>query len=341
MPKKNYSAWNIETEQFPISSIEEQIRFLIGFAILAPSGHNSQPWKFKINQNTVYVLVEPLRSLAKSDPLKKQLAISLGCMVENFCIAADFFDFETNVEFLSIQNDTVPILKINLIKKVSTFSKQDHLIFSINRRGTNRNKYKNLEIPQNFISECTKLSTNDIKINFIFDRITKEKVIELVIKSQIKIMEDFDFRNELSELIKPNFTQSKIGMPGFSFGLPTIVSILASFLIKKINMSKLNQKGDEKILRNTPAFLTVCVSQDRPESWLNSGRIFEKVWLMAVREGLAMAPNAAPVAKPEFSSELIKILDLKTIPILFSRVGFSEKISRHTPRLNQKDVITT
>jgi len=46
--KANYAAWGIDVNSFPQDGgIEDQLRFLIGFAILAPSGHNSQPWGVK------------------------------------------------------------------------------------------------------------------------------------------------------------------------------------------------------------------------------------------------------------------------------------------------------
>jgi nitroreductase len=35
---------------FPIAGTPaEQLRFLLHYAVLAPSGHNSQPWLFKID----------------------------------------------------------------------------------------------------------------------------------------------------------------------------------------------------------------------------------------------------------------------------------------------------
>ncbi|MEK7193692.1 MAG: hypothetical protein AAB652_02780 [Patescibacteria group bacterium] len=47
--KSNYAPWAIDIVVFPKEgAIEDQLRFLLGFAILAPSGHNSQLWSFKI-----------------------------------------------------------------------------------------------------------------------------------------------------------------------------------------------------------------------------------------------------------------------------------------------------
>ncbi|MBI3589397.1 MAG: hypothetical protein HY093_03230 [Candidatus Liptonbacteria bacterium] len=42
--KENYAPWEIDVEAFPKKgSLDDQLKFLLGFAILAPSTHNSQP----------------------------------------------------------------------------------------------------------------------------------------------------------------------------------------------------------------------------------------------------------------------------------------------------------
>ena len=45
--KDNYVAWDIDEKKFPRNgNLQDQIQFLIGYGILAPSTHNTQPWEF-------------------------------------------------------------------------------------------------------------------------------------------------------------------------------------------------------------------------------------------------------------------------------------------------------
>ena len=54
---ENYRAWQVKPEDFPISgSLTEQLKFLLNFAVLAPSTHNSQPWNFKIAKNQIIIV---------------------------------------------------------------------------------------------------------------------------------------------------------------------------------------------------------------------------------------------------------------------------------------------
>ncbi len=98
MIKQNYKAWDINYKDFPENnSIEEQLKFLIGFAVLAPSSHNSQPWKFEVCENKVSLSANMDRSLAVGDAKNRFLYLSLGCALENLLIAAEYFGFEYKI----------------------------------------------------------------------------------------------------------------------------------------------------------------------------------------------------------------------------------------------------
>ena len=44
------NSWNVSEEAFPIQGgPEEKLRFLLNYAVLAPSGHNTQPWLFRLS----------------------------------------------------------------------------------------------------------------------------------------------------------------------------------------------------------------------------------------------------------------------------------------------------
>ena len=51
--------WDIKKEDFlHQGQLADKIRFVLGYAILAPSTHNSQPWLFKVKENSVEKLAK-------------------------------------------------------------------------------------------------------------------------------------------------------------------------------------------------------------------------------------------------------------------------------------------
>mgnify|MGYP000140312356 CR=1 FL=1 len=72
--------------EFPKDApVSERLRYLVNFAILAPSGHNTQPWLFRIDDHGLTLIADRTRALPVVDPqdligeLEHQLAACGFC----------------------------------------------------------------------------------------------------------------------------------------------------------------------------------------------------------------------------------------------------------------------
>ncbi len=64
-------------------------RMILQLASLAPSGHNSQPWRVKIESRDRWAIeADPARRLPCVDPHNRELLLSLGAFIENLTVAA-------------------------------------------------------------------------------------------------------------------------------------------------------------------------------------------------------------------------------------------------------------
>lgn len=51
--------WNVQETEFPATgTLEEQLKFVLNYAILVPSSDNTQPWLFKIDSGVIYLYVD-------------------------------------------------------------------------------------------------------------------------------------------------------------------------------------------------------------------------------------------------------------------------------------------
>ncbi|MEK6883506.1 MAG: nitroreductase, partial [Nanoarchaeota archaeon] len=90
----------INFSDFPVKAdLESQIKFLLNYAILAPSTHNSQPWLFKIKKSECQMYYDPRLVLPEADPKTRDLHISIGCAVENLILAAKYFNIFDSVSY--------------------------------------------------------------------------------------------------------------------------------------------------------------------------------------------------------------------------------------------------
>lgn len=56
----------------------ETVRSLVQRAVLAPSSHNTKPWRFRTSTSTIDLLADRTRALPVNDPFDRELTISCG-----------------------------------------------------------------------------------------------------------------------------------------------------------------------------------------------------------------------------------------------------------------------
>ena len=79
----------------------KQFTELIEYALKAPSGHNTQPWRFRLTSKSIDIYPDFSRSLSVVDGNNRELYISLGTATENLCIAARHFGYQDSVSILA------------------------------------------------------------------------------------------------------------------------------------------------------------------------------------------------------------------------------------------------
>ncbi len=98
--------WDLSERDFPRAGpIDLQLRFLLRYAILAPSVKNTQPWSFTVASNRVHLAAARNRDLPVADPHQRELYISLGCALENLLVAAEHFGFSHEVTYFPTPED--------------------------------------------------------------------------------------------------------------------------------------------------------------------------------------------------------------------------------------------
>ena len=109
----------------------ELLRTLVKYAVLAPSGHNTQPWLFRIAAERLDLLADRTRCLPVVDPRDRALTISCGAALEHLAIAARRFGREPEVvDFPGGDPDL--LATVRLAGEISP-NDQEMLLFEIGR----------------------------------------------------------------------------------------------------------------------------------------------------------------------------------------------------------------
>lgn len=339
--RQNYAPWNVDYSGFSATaSFDDQLKFLLRFAVLAPSSHNSQPWAFRVRERAIEVWAEPRRRLRVSDANDRELFLSLGCAITNIAVAADYCGYAAKIQYVPNVHEPDLAAVISFSGNAKPRHDSTHLIHAIPERANNRNPYEERMPPAAFLTEIKSLATPDLAIAAVSDEAERRALADTAIRAGVAAMEDKGFRRELSEYVKTNMTTSPVGMPAFGMGIPTPVSLLVPFLIRRFNMSRANRTKDEALLvQRTPVFVVMSTKTDDKKSWLCAGEVYEHIALLAARERLATGVWASPIQIGEFYREFQKILKTSFRPQMFFRLGYPTKPTRHSPRLSANEVM--
>lgn len=299
--------------------------FLLQQAVKAPSGHNTQPWRFKIKESSIEIYPNFEKALSVVDADNRELYISLGCATENLCVAATEKGYVTDVV---IQNQKI-IIHLHYSGNVTKDPHFDQIPF----RQTNRSVYKNRGISADTIAILEQTILHPTTQIRFYERGSVEfnTIKNLVIYGNTIQMEDPAFINELKKWMRFNRKQtlkSKDGISYSVFGAPNLPLFISKPLISSFLTKEKQNQGDIKKIDSTPYLVLFTVTASTIENWINLGRDLERFLLLTTKLGIANAFMNQPCELPELVEQMQESLLLteNDIPNLLLRIGYADKM---------------
>lgn len=300
------------------------------YASKAPSGHNTQPWKFHITDDTITVVPNLEVALPVVDRNNRELYISLGCAVENLCIAASHFGYTTHIIECSIK-----AIILELIKNDLTI--EDPLFLQIEKRQTNRHIYNGNKISDGILQQLQSIpKENDVQ--FYFTEIGTpfaNTITEYIMKGNEIQMADIAFKNELLSWMRFNKKQVEATHNGLSylvFGNPSLPGIIARPIVSLFLKPNVQNKSDRKKIDSSSQFVVCTTQQDTTKEWINLGRTLQRFLLKATESRISYAFLNQPCEVAALASDLREKLPVnKEYPTLIMRIGYAKQIP-YSPR---------
>jgi hypothetical protein len=313
---------------------------LVGYATKAPSGHNTQPWIFKLTDSTIEIHPNFCMALPVVDKNHRELYISLGCAAENLIIAANEFGYEADFSIIENQGKHT-FISIKLQKDQTI---KNYLFDQIDKRQTNRSEYTSDTIPEFTIRKIDNLlSKQNLGIHF-YKRGSEEFNLlkNLVAEGNSIQMMDEAFKNELLEWIRFNKKQAnkyKNGLTNSVMGTPSTPSFIGKPIVKSFLKPEKQNKSDMKKINSSSHLVLFTVEQNNPVGWIQVGRVLERFLLETTRFGIANAYLNQPCEVESVREKVQSELPINgNHPMLLLRIGYAEPLP-YSPRKNVYDVI--
>ncbi len=330
--------WRIDYHACP-KPLPDRLRFLISYAILAPSTLNIQPWHFRTGESHIDILADRSRALPVIDPHDRELTISCAAAAFNIAIAARYFNHETVIEVLPEPKLPELIARVHIAGD-RQHDRDDKALFSaITRRRTTRLPFKRDEIDRVLIQKLdSAVSEEGAWLHIVHDRRARHAVADLISEGDRAQHHDKCFRRELAAWVHPNRSRSRDGLPGSALGLSDLTSTLAPIMIRTFPMANKAAAHDADLVEHSPILAIIGTETDTPRDWVHAGLALEHVLLLCTSTGLTSSFLNQPIEVDELRPRLAKLLGRHDHPQILLRLGFGPDVAP-TPRRPVEEVI--
>ena len=330
------SVWE---EEFKITK-DNQMKEIVRYATLAPSGHNTQPWKFSIKEGSIGIFPDFTRELPVVDPDHRELYISLGCALENLVIAARYAGYDPEVEYFPVGEPTERLL----VRLKPADMAGDRVLFrAIPERHTNRREYDGKQIPRADMKELQSVPKESGVTSIVLsEQKTIERIIELVKEGNDIQMNDDAFMDELISWIRFSDAEAekhRDGLTSRAMGRSPAPGWIGRLFMRLFVSAKSQSKTDERNIRSASALMVIASERDDRKSWVDVGRSFERIALTLTSLGIMNAHHNQPCEVPRLRTQLGRELGLgSSHPQLLLRIGYAEPLP-HSPRRPVEEVL--
>lgn len=319
----------------------EQINEIIEYGTKAPSGHNTQPWKFLVKENEIQIHPDFDRELPIVDPDNHALYISLGCAAENMLLAAKHFGYECTVNVVT-NDKNISFIKLLLNQTGSV--ERDNLFDYINIRQSTRNLYTNDKVSSSNIAALQEsFNFKGIEILMFTTAEEIEKLETFIIEGSNRQFQNKDFVKELVSWIrfsKKEVAQKRDGIWQGSMGMPGVGRTLGNIIMKKFVSASSEAKRWKKQIEASAGFALFTVEKNDVAHWVLLGRAFQRFGLTATQLNISHAHVNMPCEEIQVRNKMAKQFELTGHPLLLIRFGYSKKMP-YSYRRPLADVLET
>lgn len=293
-----YRPWEISGAGFPghEADIGERLRFLVGYAVLAPSGYNRQPWWFRVADGALEMHADRARCLPVIDHDDRELTISCGSALFNLRSAARHFGYEPVVSLLPRASEPDLLATLSLGERKPATHEENLLYAAIARRRTNRQAFERRKIDPITLERLGAASMAEgAWLALLAHRSERHALAELIAQGDRLQFADKRFRRELASWVHSGRSASRDGMPAYAQGMREIMTAVGSLPIRTFDLGKGVAASDLELADHSPVLGVLGTSADVPEHWLHAGQALQRVLLLACGGGISASFMNQPI----------------------------------------------
>ncbi len=336
-----FSPWEISALSFPGHDVPaaDKLRFLLGYAILAPSVHNAQPWLFRIHGDCLKLYADRTRALPVIDHDDRELTISCGAALFHLKAAARHFGYTPECELVPEPESPDLLARVRLGDRHPPTHEENTLFMAITRRRTNRRPFEKTPVEKVVLASLEGAAQEEgAWFHPVLDRRAKHALAELIAEGDRAQFADKRFRRELASWVHANRSDSHDGLPGYAHGFGALLTLGGSFILRTFDVGKGTAAKDKDLAEHSPLLGVIGTTGDAPLDWVKAGQAFAHVLLRATAANVSASYLNQPIEVDMLRPHVAKLTGQTGFPQMLVRMGYGPEV-QPTPRRSVSEVL--
>ena len=300
----------------------EQITQVLQTAVRAPSVHNTQPWLFEVDGDTIQVRADHRRQLHSQDPLGRELILSCGGAAVHAQLAVRGLGLGCDLHWSPTPGDPDHVATLTVSAPVAVTAADLRLLEAVELRHTDRTAFAPTPVPAALVTELSVAAQQDDAHLVAEQQPDRVLALEVLVSHADRVLrEDPGFRDEMGHWVRPGSHPAE-GLPAGA--LPDHGSSRGSSLALR-DFEPEDAPGPASAdppVAEHPLLMVLSTDGDGPQDWARAGGALSRVLLTATAAGLVANPQTQVLEVASLRSLLVSELGLVGHPQMILLVGY-------------------
>jgi nitroreductase len=311
---------------------QQPLEAAVAYAVLAPSTHNTQPWRFTVADDVLLLYADLSRAMPAVDPDQRELIMSCGAALFNLRTVLQSWGYAVRTELMPDDRQPDLLARVTIVPGRPGTEEQRALVVAMGWRHTHRAAFADKPLPAGLAEALQVSADREGAWLAVLDGAVAAQTADLVGRASRARLRSADYRRDRAAWLRPNWTDRPDGVPGYAFGFNWLQAALGRFAVSQV------ARREEELARRAPALVVVGTEGDTRRAWLAAGQALQRVLLTAALHGVQASFLNAPVQIKEMRRQLLAFTPRRGAPQVVLRLGVSGP-ARATPRRLPTEVL--
>ncbi|WP_058556949.1 hypothetical protein [Thiohalocapsa sp. ML1] len=299
----------------PTTPWRAQADALVQAATLAPSSHNTQPWRFCVTPTAVALYADRTRALPSNDPADRELTISCGAALLNLRVAAARAGMGSRITLCPTAAEPDLLARLSVAEREPADPALAALADALPARHTHRAAMAERHVERPLIHRLAEAAAAEhVRLEPLLNDEQRAAAARLVVRGDRAQWSDPLWRRELAAWMRPR-------QAGDGLTVPRLAAPIIRLVIRRLDLGQRVAAENRRLVETAPLLALLSTGGDGVTDWLAAGQGLQRLLLTACRAGLKASYLNQPVQVPRLRTELRHLFGVGA-PQLLLRLGY-------------------